>query len=247
MSLDNINLKNVTLVCVCTVDTSAAIKALKYSMKNIKFGRVLLISNISSYKENEIDIIEIEPFPNVGEWGRFIVFELHKYIYTDHAIIIHPDGFIVNPFSWQDKWLEFDFIGPPFKIPNDKVSYRDANGNLQRVGNGISLRSKRLLELPSQIGLRWENFDEGLPHEDGFLTVQHRLELQKHGIKYADLVTAAQFGREAYIPEHKGVKPFVFHKWKGYNMLFPCFNRKEVFLKNCKKLKRKLLKYAKNN
>ena len=73
-------------------------------------------------------------------------------------MLIHDDGFVVNPDSWQDDFLNYDYIGAPYPLPQDNFSYRDIDGNLIRVGNSVSLRSKKLLDLPIQLDLEWKAF-----------------------------------------------------------------------------------------
>jgi hypothetical protein len=50
-------------------------------------------------------------------------------------------------------------------LPSDDFSYRDIHGNIVSVGNSVSLRSKRLLELPIQLKLPWEPY-HGFYNED---------------------------------------------------------------------------------
>jgi hypothetical protein len=234
-------LKNVTLVTVSTQNVKAAISALEYSQLGIKFNEILLVSHENPLGNDAFyRFVPIIPFTSIGEWGKYVVFNLYKHIKTDFILFIHEDGFVVNPKSWNDDWLQYDYIGAPFPLPRDDYSYRDVSGNIIRVGNSVSLRSKKLLELPDKLGLEWKNFDKDYPHEDGFLTVQHRHTLIQNGINYAPLDIAVRFGRETNLPEHSGINPFTFHKWAGPNRNYPCFNHKEVLKKKWRKLKTKL-------
>lgn len=234
-------LDSITLVCVTSTSLEASLKALKHSSKKIKFKRVLLISNTvpgSLNKYDGIEFIHIETkFNNTNEWGRFIIFDLYKFIDTDFICLIHDDGFIVNPNSWSNKFLNFDFIGAPWPLPNLKNDryFRDDDNNLIRVGNSVSLRSKRLLELPTKLGLKWED-PYGFYHEDGFLCVQKRKILKENNIKFADFETALYFSREKTLPQNRHIKPFAFHKWSGMNIFYPCFNKKYQLKKLIKKI-----------
>jgi hypothetical protein len=231
---------NVTLVSVATTEVKATSKALEYSTNSLKFDRVLLISHFDPTPDSDIyEYIQIEPFESVAEWGKFIVFDLHKFIDTDFIILIHADGFIVNPDKWNINFLKYDYIGAPWPLPRDDFSFRDYYGNIIRVGNSVSLRSKRLLELPSELGLDWEALDHGFFHEDGFLAVQNRHILQNHGIKYAPLTVAVHFSKERTIPENKGIQSFLFHQWSGENKQYPCFGGKETLFY-------KVIRYLKN-
>ncbi len=238
-------LADITLVAVATQEVDTAVAALDYSRRGLDFGEILLVSHQNPLGDDAFyRYAPITSFSSVGDWGKYVVFDLHKQIKTQFILLIHEDGFVVNPKSWNNQWRDYDYIGAPFPLPKDMFSYRDATRNIIRVGNSVSLRSKRLLELPSEIGLTWDNFDGGLPHEDGFLCVQHRHTLAAHGIRYAPLEVAVHFGREANLPEHAGIDPFTFHKWAGPNRSYPCFNPQAVRSKKWRRIRRKLKELA---
>ena len=179
-------------------------KALEYSARGIDWGAILLIS----------------PDPvlsTIDKWNKFIVYELGKYIYTDFALLIHPDGFVVNPESWRDEFLEYDYVGSIWPLPKDNYSYRDPLGNIIRVGNSVSLRSKRLLDLPNELSMEWMAY-YGNTNEDGFLSVHNRHVFEANGCNFAPLGVAKWFGREHEVSENQDVdKPFVFHEFYGRN------------------------------
>lgn len=224
-------LEDIALVAVATAEVEAAVKAIEYSLRGLRFEKAVLFSHYDPRPESAAyDFVKIEPFNSVDDWGKFVVFELHKYVSTGHIMLIHADGFVVNPESWDDGFLEYDYIGAPWPIPKDTFSYRDSSGDLIRVGNSVSLRSRKLLKMPSALNLEW-NCDHGFFHEDGFLCVQHRHTLQSQGIKYAPLAAACRFSHEKPIPEIRGIKPFAFHKWEGGNKDYPRFTKKTGLVK----------------
>jgi hypothetical protein len=230
---DKLFLPNITLVAVdTTTDVEATSMAIKYSCRDIVFGRVLLISNYNpNPKSKEYDFIKIKAFKNISEWCEFIVFELFKFINTDFIILIHADGFIVNSNKWTNNFLNYDYIGSPWPRSKHPIAFKDSNGNVCRVGNSVSLRSKKILEMPTKLNLGWENFVLNFPHEDGYLCAQHKVLLESHGIKFAPLEVAIHFGRELPIPENRGISPFLFHKWKGENKHFPNFSNQKIYIK----------------
>lgn len=222
-----LQLPNVTLVIVDTRQPELALQALLYSSRDIDFGRIKLLSNYSPYCRNEL--VQIHPIPifnNIDEWCFFIVYELYKYIDTEFIMLIHVDGFVVNPSEWRSQFLDYDYIGSPWPLPKDDFSYRDINGNIIRVGNSVSIRSKKLLEMPSKLKIPWVA-DHGYFNEDGFLCCANRHILQENGIKYAPIEIAKYFAHESMIPEIKGIKPFAFHKWKGSNSKYPKLKRNQ--------------------
>jgi len=126
-------------------------------------------------------------------------------------MLVHPDGFVVNPESWRPEFLNYDYIGSPWPLPTDDYSYRTPDGEIVRVGNSVSIRSKSLLELPYRTEVAWRAYF-GNTNEDGFLTCHNRRLFQHFGARYAPIEVAKWFGRELDIPENEDVdKPFAFH------------------------------------
>lgn len=233
-------LSNVTLVAVATQDVEETIKALKYSLIDLSFNSVKLFSHFNLMLDNpKYQFIQINPFTNVGEWGRFIVYDLYKYIDTEFILLIHADGFVVNPNSWSDEFLNYDYIGAPWPLPSDDFSFRDIDGNIVRVGNSVSIRSRRLLAFPSEQNIPWES-TFGYFHEDGFICTKIKHLIEADGMRFAPLGIACKFSHEYPIPEIKGIKPFVFHKWEGENKNYPKFGRYNITLiqRIIKKIKR---------
>ena len=204
-----LKLPDITIVSVTSVREENTLKAMRYSMKDIEFGAALLFTNTPLSSEG-IENIKI-PKIDVNEYSRFIVYELHKYIKTKYVLIIQDDGFVVNPSSWREDFLNYDYIGAPWAIPNDSFSYRDPMGNLIRVGNGgFSLRSTKLLSLATELELPWQSY-YGFYNEDGFFTCHNRSVYEENGCVYAPLDIAKYFSHEIYIPELEGITPLGFH------------------------------------
>jgi hypothetical protein len=138
--------------------------------------------------------------------------------------IIHEDGFIVNADMWNPKFLEYDYIGAPWPLPNDDFSYRDIKNNIVRVGNSVSLRSKKLIDLPVKLNLEWKPF-HGYYNEDGFICVNNRHIYEEYGCKFANIDIAKYFSHETMIPEIEGIKPFAFHRHYGTNSKYPNYGK----------------------
>lgn len=206
-----VSLNNVTLVSVTSVNVDRTIRALKHSMKGISFGEVLLLTD-KDVSPSGIKTIKIDTLDYIG-YSHFIVYELYKYINTDFVLIIQDDGFVTNPEMWNSEFLKYDYIGAPFPIPqpDDNISYRDPFGNLVRVGNGgFSLRSKKLLSLPSELNLEWKPYF-GYYNEDGFFAVHNKHILEEHGCVFAPVEIAGSFSIESTTIETLGKIQFGFH------------------------------------
>ena len=218
-----IKLPNVTLVAMATRNVEETLQALKYSCKGVEYGSVKLLSHYTPHDLGKtIEFIRIDKIKSIDDWSYKIIYELNQYIDTEFALLVHADGFVVNPSSWKDEFLDYDYIGAPWPLPKDNFSYRDTHGNIVRVGNSVSLRSKRLLVLPIKLNMPWEPF-HGYWNEDGFICAKNKHIYEAEGMKFAPLDVAKYFSHEAMIPEVKTIKPFAFHKWAGSNQIYPKF------------------------
>lgn len=191
-----LRLPEITLVALTGKDFYAHDTAIQRSCEGIEWGDVKIIYD---YK-----------IKNIDDWNRKVVYELHEYISTPFAMLIHPDGYVIHPQAWRQEFLDYDFVGAPWPLPMDNYSYRDVFGNLVRVGNSVSIRSKRLLELPSKLNLEWKSY-YGNTNEDGFLCCHNKHFLEENGCKFAPLEVAKYFSKEHEIPENRGIETFAFH------------------------------------
>ena len=220
---EKLQLPMITLICMDTVCPEKAVKALEYSCREIDFGEVVLVSH---YKpDNCPEWIRYEytsKCETIDTWNYKALFELPRYVRTAFCLLCHSDGFVVNASSWRDEFLDYDYIGAIFPLPQegDTFSFRDPNGVIRRVGNSVSLRSKKLLDLPIVQGLEFKAF-HGFTNEDGFIAVNYVLEYEKQGCRIAPMELAKYFSRE-YVQE-EGIEPFCFHKWHGMNAKYPSF------------------------
>lgn len=198
-------LPNVDLVTVNCVDPYEGLKALAVSSKNIKFNSVKLISNFDP-KVNFLsyEFIKIDKL-NLIEYNLFQLIEINKYITADYMLNIETDGFVINSNLWDDRFLDFDYIGAPWP-PNWNLK--------QYVGNsGFSIRSKKFLDI-SNIIIR-NNMDVIKKHPVNFdITLCNELydTLIKFGIKFADRELAYRFSKELFVGDLSHIKShFGFH------------------------------------
>lgn len=190
-----LNLPEVTLILLSNRDFEGAKKAIDKSCEGINFGGVKIIWD--------------EKLDGINEWNRRIIYDLPKYVDTSHALLIHQDGYVINPHLWNFDWLKLDYIGAPWPLPQDNFSYLDEEGDLQRVGNSVSLRSKKLMELV--VTREWRPY-YGYTNEDGFICCHNRKWLERQGCKFATLEQAVHFSKEHEMPENVGVETFAFHQ-----------------------------------
>ena len=198
ISMAKIKLDNITLIALTGVakDLPVHVEALKKFCEGIEWGATKIIY------DHKIDSID--------KWNKAIIYDLWKYVDTEFAFLFHADGYVINPQLWNPDWLNYDFIGAPWPLPKDDYSYLDDKGQLVRVGNSVSLRSKRLMQTPSLYDFEWKSY-YGNTNEDGFLCCHNKSRLEEFGMVFAPLEVAKHFSKEHEIPENVGLSTFAFH------------------------------------
>lgn len=192
-----LKLPQITLIALTGKDFESHDYAIKKSCEGIEWGAVKIIYDYT--------------IKNINDWNYKIVYELGNYVDTDFCMLIHADGYVINPDAFKPEFLEYDFIGAPWPLPRDSYSYRTPEGEIIRVGNSVSIRSKSLLDAPRRLGLPWRPY-YGNTNEDGYLNVHQRSNLIAHGLNFAPLDIAKYFSKEHEIEENKEIKTFAFHQ-----------------------------------
>jgi len=174
------------MVSVTSVAVRATIDALQTSMREADFGRVLLLSDQRPAEPHPaIEWRAIERLDSRSDYSRFMLRELADHITTSHALCIQWDGFVVNGAAWQDRFLDYDYIGavwPHF-------------GDTRRVGNGgFSLRSRRLLAACKDLPF------DGTEAEDIVIARTYRGPLEDLGMRFAPESIAQLFAYERSPP-----------------------------------------------
>ena len=192
-----INLPDVTLIALSGLDYQSKehAEALRKSCEGIEFGAVKYI------QDNKIK--------NIEDWNRVVIYDLPKYVETSHALFLHADSHVIHPELWDNDWLGLDFIGSPWPEPRWKGEFEDTLGRVQRVGNSVSLRSKKLMDLVATQPME-EHY--GNNNEDGQICIWLRAWLEDQGMQFATFWQALSFGREHTMSENKDIKTFLFHE-----------------------------------
>jgi hypothetical protein len=183
-----IDLSNVTLLSINTHAPEMSVRALQYSSKEIKFkNKKILSDKIPDNLTNDIEFIQTPEFLGREHYSDFVMNNLGDYVDGDFAMMIHDDGFIINPHLWSDEFLRYDYIGAPWPGPIEQTE--------QRVGNGgFCIRSKRLIDFCKTI-----KSEPG--HDDWTIGVTHNEYLKKQGFTFAPVEVAMKFSLESEISE----------------------------------------------
>jgi hypothetical protein len=196
-------LKQITLIGIDGAgnETNQMDSVLMWCMKHFDFGSVLHVSGGGvSCNYTNINRIGV-PRMSVADYNRFCVYRLSDLVTTDFCMIVHTDGFILNPHLWDDRFLNYDYVGAPWYR-----SYTTYSEGI--VGNGgFCIRSKKFLDYSK----RFVGYD-GSTNEDLFLcAVNYRKSLEE-GLKIADLETAARFSIETLSDRFPSIaNSFGFH------------------------------------
>jgi glycosyltransferase involved in cell wall biosynthesis len=180
-------LKNLTLVSIDTrppmTATHDAVFVARKTMEQIGFARKMAFVSdeypISSRypPPDDLEVAYIKPFLGVPDYERFVMKVLPDYIETDFFLSIQPDGYMLNGSAWDDRFLEYDYIGAPWFW----------NGT---VGNGaFCIRSKRL-------ALELQKPEYEPSPMDTNTCVKYRAQLEAKGFKFAPVELAACFSVE---------------------------------------------------
>ena len=195
-----IELQQVTLICLTNQKFEDHKKMIDDSCKNINFGAVKIIWD--------------EKCNSIEKWNEKIIYDLPKYIDTSHALLMHADSQIIHPELWDNEWLKYDWCSSPWPLPTDSYSYRSESGKIQRVGNSVGLRSKKLMDLIATKPEKefWAIKEKyGNCNEDGWICCHNREWLESQGCTFMPFEEALHFGREHILPENKYIKTFLFH------------------------------------
>lgn len=170
----------ISILAVSTIAHDLTKFAIENTLKNIDVDRVVTLSDKNFYPQGDFHLIDT--ITDRKQYSRIMLKEVYQYIETDYVLVVQYDGMAVNRQNWTDDFLLFDYIGAPWPwYPTNNVG----NG-------GFSLRSRRLIELMSRYDFA---FIEDL-NEDENICRYNRLQLEYHGIKFADVKTAAKFSHE---------------------------------------------------
>lgn len=190
-----IHLPQITLLIADDVNPILAKEVLNICQREIEFGAVKLLTSHDG---------GIPPLTTLTDYSVFMLTRAHEYVETEYCLVVQRDGFILNPGSWKEEWLQLDYVAPLF------MQY-DIVGS-----GGFSLRSKRMMKCIAEDWPRWD----GTPnhanriqsrmgyYEDGIISFRYR-----NKFKVAILDQAAEFAQggnrdEEYFRD----RPFGFHR-----------------------------------
>lgn len=208
-----INLPNVTLLALSSIEIPATIKALEKSCEGINFGAVKLISHRKPDDlPKNIQFKYCNEIKSIDEFNILVFKYLGQYVQTSHCLMVQYHGYVINPLVWDNDWLNYDYCGALWPLKEDAYIAWGSREHV-RIGNGgFSLRSKKLLDIPLKHDLPLLQ-EQGWYNEDGNLNCYYREVMLALGIEYTPIEIAAKFSYENPIPENQNIdKFFGFHR-----------------------------------
>jgi hypothetical protein len=196
-----LHLPTVTLAAATSVNVAATIAAMRACMEQVEFADCILLTDVDTPDlPTEIRVVPMDPLRSVMDYSRFMLTKLVEHIATPHVLVCQWDGFIVDASAWNPRFLDYDYVGAPW--PQFADNYNVGNG-------GFSLRSRRLLE-----AMRDPAMIIGCPEDVVICRTNRALLEERHSIRFADVLTAADF---AYERSRLTSQTFGFHG--AFNMI----------------------------
>lgn len=204
--MTKLQLPNVTCMCIDGVNARRAVNVLEHCKKLCDFGAVKLLTHHNIDYPHKVEIV---PLNTLIAYSIFCLTEMHKHVDTSHVLIVQRDGWILNTQTWNNDWLNYDYIAPLF-VQHDDVG-----------SGGFSMRSKKMMEAASiwtakKSGRVWDGTDADAhkiqdrvgSYEDGVLS----LSMKYLNFNIAPMEEAAKFGQGGNRnPQYYYSHPFGYH------------------------------------
>jgi ADP-heptose:LPS heptosyltransferase len=180
-------LKNTSLICVDCFSYGSAVAAIKKSIEQMQFERILFLTDIP-IKIDGIEVIQIPTIRSKREYSNFIIKQLYQHIPDDcdYFCLIQADGYIIDGTQWDDKYFDYDYIGASWIFDDDR-----------QVGNGgSSFRTKRLHKILAE-----DEMISVLHPEDHSICIIYKFYLEeKYGVRFAPVELADKYSYELKTP-----------------------------------------------
>src|SRR5476649_1364246 len=99
-----LELADVTLCCIDTVNHSLALRALRRSRAEIRFGRTLFITD-REVDAADVDVEIVPALTSRDAYSQFVLKSLAPRIDTSHVLLVQWDGYVIHAGAWRDDFL----------------------------------------------------------------------------------------------------------------------------------------------
>jgi len=215
--MTKLQLPDVTVFSFCwgTEHVEKSLRAMLIAMDQVDFKRSVLITDSSKTdlslfgqvidKHNiEVCDMSVDLNDNMSDddenrqgFNESFIQQTNKYIFDDFCLNVQHDSTIIDIEKWDDRFLQYDYIGAPWPMSIIQASDMVA-GRIEEIPNvvgngGFSLRTRAFVEESAKLG--WEHKNEDLN-----TCVFNYDTMTSAGIKFAPPQLAAQFSKEHPTP-----------------------------------------------
>lgn len=95
--MTKLTLPKVTLVSVSSVSPERNLRALEWCSNLMNFGDCKLITDKEIDPSEGIKVEKCRNLGSIDEYSRFMIYDLNDHIETEFALVVQPDGVLVNP------------------------------------------------------------------------------------------------------------------------------------------------------
>lgn len=203
---------SLTLAIVGNTNHSLMSFSLEKTLSNVNVDKIKIFSDkpIPCSKEHEFH--ELTGNFGLYQYSTFMIKKLADYIETDHVLVTQYDGFATNSEMWNDKFLEYDYIGSPtyYKHPplyttlNNCDITKALTQKWYTIGGGFSLRSKKFQKALQDDRIKEKFYNHAIKAdwscEDISIAIIYKDFLEKeYGIRYAPIDVAIDFSAEILV------------------------------------------------
>ena len=224
---NKLDLPNVTIFTFCwgTEHVEKSLRAMLIGMDQVNFGKKVLITDPNKTDLNlfektldkhgivvydmSVDLNDNLQDDDTNRSGfcESFVQQTNRYITGDFCLNVQHDSTIIDSTKWDDRFLNYDYIGAPWPMSIIQSSDMVA-GRLDKIPNvvgngGFSLRSRKFVEESAKLG--WEHKNEDLN-----ICVFNYQRMVDAGIKFAPPELASQFSCEHPTPYNSFHRSMMF-------------------------------------
>ena len=208
-----LELPDVTIFTFCWGEEHVrkSLRSMLIGMDQVKFKRAVLITDSSktdlslfdqTINEHNIDVYDMsvdlssnmsDDDKNRSGFCESFIQQTNKYIIDDFCLNVQHDSTIIDISNWDDRYLEYDYIGAPW--PMDIVQASDmVAGRIDEIPNvvgngGFSLRTRKFVEESAKLGWQHKN-------EDLNICVFNYETMTEEGVTFAPPELACKFSVE---------------------------------------------------
>lgn len=223
-------LPDVTIFTFCwgTEHVAKSLRAMLIGMDQVNFGKKVLITDpnktdlnifAKTLDKHDITVYDMSvdltsdlkgDDANRSGFCESFVQQTNRYIKGDFCLNVQHDSTIIDKSKWDEKFLDFDYIGAPWPMNIIQASDMVA-GRLEEIPNvvgngGFSLRTRKFVEESAKLG--WEHKNEDLN-----ICVFNYQRMIDAGIKFAPPELAAKFSVEHSTPARTFFRDMLFSYW----------------------------------